>query len=170
MSTEIIVYGLLIIATILFCIKIGIQIYSIPIKWKVNNKEVAIKMLIEDIKRAKKRILIYGGSGETYNTNGILEALRQKETPIKMVFQDKNFENTRLWELAKEKRNLSLGFIDGDTFQGHFRVIDHDYVYIEKKHARGSDKRPYKRFKNARFLPAKYAQQFSTIASSATII
>ena len=107
MSTESILFVLTIIATLYFCAKIIRLVSSTPTKWKNNNREIAINMLVEDIKKAKKRILIFGGKGEIYNKSDILEALSEKETPIKMVLQNENIGTTKLSDLAKKKGNIS---------------------------------------------------------------
>ena len=170
MSIEIVICSLAIAIPIVFCAKIIVLAINTPTKWKDNDEKKAIEMLVEDISKAKKRIFIYGGTGETYENIAILKALGEKATPIKMIFENKDIGTTKLSELARSKPNIFLGFVEENIYKGHFRVIDHHYVYIERPHPKKSEKRSFKRFKQARFLPAKYAQRFSEIKSVATPI
>ena len=136
--------------------------------WEENDQVSAIKMIVDDINRAKERILLFSGTGETYNNEKILKALKKKDIPIKMVFENPNIGTTPLHDLVIKKPNMSLSFVEtSDPNLRHFRVVDYDYVYFEKRHDAGSYKRYYKRLFNTRFLPAKYSKKFYSIKTQA---
>jgi len=136
--------------------------------WKENDQSSAIEMLVDDINRAKERILLFGGKGETYNNEKILRALEKKDIPIKMVFENPNISSTSLHDLVIKKPNMFLGFVATPASNiRHFRVVDYDYVYIEKRHGSDCHNRYYKRLFNTRFLPAKYSKEFYSIKTQA---
>lgn len=150
--------------------KIAQSFFTPSSEWKSNNQEFAIDMIIEDIKRAKERILLYGGNGNTYNNKKILDVLEETEIPIEMIFQNPQIGSTELAKLVKNKANMFLGFVNKEDIKHfgvvkHFRVIDYDYVYIEKEHKPESSDREYKRLFQMRFLPGKYFDNFFKIKS-----
>ena len=158
-----IVVGFLGIICVLTLIKSWRQIFRAPVKWESNNEPRAVEMIVEDINRARQRLLFYGGSGVTYNDPAILNALGNKKIPIEMIFQNEKVGSTNLADLAKSKDNIHLYYVKDDLGFRHFRVVDHDYVYIEKKHDLNTKKRDYKRLKNVRFLPGEYSKKFTKI-------
>jgi hypothetical protein len=160
-----------IIAVVVFVVlhRVIKRTFGAPSEWEENNEPHAIKMVVEDINRAKERILLFGGQGDTYNDESILEALEKKDIPIKMIFENPEIGVTRLHDVVAKKRNIFLGFIaTPDYNHRHFRVVDYDYVYIEKRHDPGSKNRFYRRLFNGRFLPAKYSKEFYSIKTQAT--
>ena len=155
------------IIVIFFSVRLAINIHSIPTEWKPNNQEKAIDMLVEDIDNAKNRILIYGGRGDTYENEKILKSFSDKKIPINIVLQNENIKDTKLAELARKKDNINLYISNKDNNRRHFRVVDYTYLYIEKQHDPNSQDRYFKRFERARFIPGKYAKDFSNILISA---
>jgi len=141
------------------------QVFHPVSDWKPNNRELAITTIAEDIKRAKHRILLYGGLGEKCSDQRILDAIREKNDyiQIKMIFQNEHIDRSALADLAKKKKNFYLGSLKTNPGLRHFRVIDYDYVYIEKTHPPNVEDRSFKQIPGARFLPAKYAKLFSEI-------
>ncbi len=161
---------MIVIAFSIFVTKKTKSLFDPPSKWKHNNQLEAIKMLVEDIDRAKERIVLFGGTGDTYNNPQILTALSKQTVSIDMIFENKDISKTDLYRTVKDKKNVSLGFVTEKLYDRHFRVIDYDYVYFEKEHPPSSNHREYKRIPETRFLPGKYMNEFYKIKSHAEIV
>lgn len=164
---------LLAFITIAFIVFSWIEISNmrkLPMDWKENNQQEAKNMLVEDITRAKDRILIYGGDGLIYDETEILEALQRQTCIIEMIFENKDVFSSRLGQLAKKRPNIIIRTVDKDFYKHHFRVIDYNYIYLEKRHLPKAEHRYYKRLNNVKYLPGIYSKDFYKIRERALAV
>jgi|LGOV01.1.fsa_nt_gb sugar-specific transcriptional regulator TrmB len=150
------------------------RIHNIKGEWEHNDKDKAIQMIIEDIIRAKKRIFIYGGKGNIYDNDSIIynfkEAIK-RGVNVEIILERDSFASTKIADLSGSIGNVSLiNTKNKKLFDHHFRVVDYDYVYLEKPHLEASHDRWYKRLPNTRFLPGKYSKEFNKIRECATTL
>lgn len=140
-----------------------IRVRRIKTTWTQNNKEDAIKMIVDDINRSHDRVLIYGGSASIYNDDRIITAIKsanERKVRIQMVLEE-SVDSSKIKALDMEY--IFVGSTAGPVFKHHFRVVDYDYVFIEKPHLVGSDDRCFKRLFNTRFLPGDYSREFTKV-------
>ena len=163
----------ILIAVILAFLKEGRRVHKLRDKeWRKNNRKTAIDMLLEDISKAKKRILFYCGKGTIYGDNEIIDALQKKEIPIEMIFENTVIPSEKLKKLVQAKDNFFVNLTAKKLHPYHFRVIDYDYVYVEKPHPDEDTEemtRYYKRFFKVRFLPAEHSKAFYRIKQDAIL-
>lgn len=166
-----IILTLIVFLTIPFIVEC-IRVHRIKRDWESNNKEKAIEMIIQDIKRAKKRVYIYGGKGDVYDNaliiDEIIKAL-ERGVNFEIILECNSLSLTRIGNL-KDKNNIFLESTHNKKlFNHHFRVIDYNYVYIEKPHPEDSYNWWFKRLINTRFLPGQYSQTFYKIRESVIV-
>lgn len=152
----------------------GKRIHNIKGEWERNDKSKAIEMIIEDVKRAKERIFIYGGKGKIYDDDSIIynfkEAIK-RGINIEIILERDSFASTKIADLSGSTNNVFLYHTKNEKlFNRHFRVVDYDYVYLEKPHSEASDDRWFKRLPDTRFLPGKYSKEFNKIRERATTL
>jgi hypothetical protein len=153
---------LIIVASIMriwMVIRESFKIFSPTSKWTILDQDTALNFLIEDIKRAKQRILIFDNSYWFYNSKAVLDALDEKNIPIEIVLHCDSMIDAPLREMALRKRNMYLGRTLMSNKGRYFRVIDYDYVFLTD----GSPKTYYKRLSNVRFLPGTYGREFDEL-------
>jgi sugar-specific transcriptional regulator TrmB len=141
------------------------RIHKFTSQWECNDNEKAKDMILKDIAGAKKRILIYGGKNDIYNALPIKEALEgalEKGVAIEMILEDEPSISTKS-DVIPSANKVFLAFTNKELFKHHFRVVDYDYVYIEKPHPKGSEKRCFKRLPNTRFLPGDFSKIFHAL-------
>ncbi|MDP2167643.1 MAG: hypothetical protein Q8J64_04845 [Thermodesulfovibrionales bacterium] len=148
------------------------RVHSLNAEWIKNDRDLATKMILEDIDRAKERMLIYGGNGSIYNDSEILSALKSKKINVEFILENKHeiLKNSPLFTVAKEHPNVHLYYAQEKTFKHHFRVIDYSCVYIEQCHEPEADDRMFKRFFNVRFLPGQYSKEFLSLKEQAKLV
>lgn len=147
------------------------RIHKFTSQWECNNEGKAREMILEDIARAKKRILIYGGKTDIYNITPVKEALRsasEQGVTVEMILEDETSVSTKT-NIIPRANKVFLAFTNKELFKHHFRVVDYDYVYIENPHPRGSEYRCFKRLPNTRFLPGDFSRIFHALKGHAAI-
>lgn len=176
MSYLLIFFFLIFIVVLIFLFyKEWKRLRNIQGDWQPNDLPKAINMIVEDINKAQKRVLIYGGECNFYYedsiVNAILDALRRRIN-IDIICENGIFtlgDNYRKSITQEELSYLFSATTNRKVFKNHFRVIDYDYVYIEKPHLPGTDDRFYKRLSNTRFLPGDYSKEFCNIRETALV-
>ncbi|MBU4319519.1 MAG: hypothetical protein Q8N12_05885 [Thermodesulfovibrionales bacterium] len=147
------------------------RIYKFTSQWECNNVEKAKEVILEDIARAKKRILIYGGKNDIYSIPPVKEALEsasEKGVAVEMILEDEPSVSTKI-DVIPCANKVFLAFANKELFKHHFRVVDYDYVYIEKPHPKGSEDWCFKRLPNTRFLPGDFSKIFYAIKGQTAV-
>lgn len=147
------------------------RLQQVKTEWKPNDRDQAVDMLIDDFKRANKRVLIYGGNSDIYHEEDIVNSIKDalaRNVNIEIICEITPIDIAKFQVDSYKKHGyLSSGVTHRKAFRHHFRVVDYDYVYIEKPHPVGSHDRWYKRLYNVRFLPGDYSDEFYKIRESA---
>lgn len=146
------------------------RIHGIKGEWESNDVQKAKNIMLEDISRAKKRILIYGGNGDIYNDSEISKALinaSEKGVEVGMILENATLPFVGISDEVFKVNKIFLGVTDRKLFKHHFRVVDHDYVYIEKPHPEGTPNKIFKRLPNTTFLPGDFSKTFYGLTEQA---
>lgn len=151
---------------------------SLPsIRYFENNDKKAVKLLVNDIKKAHKTIKIVSGTAtsKVYDDKKVRNAFKeaiQKGVRIQIVVCNKidlNKENI-ITELA-EKGMIELYKPREDKVpKNHFRVMDRISVYSEKEHAIGEERRYSERFDNFPNVASRFEEAFDNIITNGEML
>ncbi len=142
-----------------------------------NNDKKAVKLLVNDIKKAHKTIKIVSGTatskvyGDKKVRNAFKEAI-QKGVRIQIVVCNKidlNKENI-ITELA-EKGMIELYKPRKDKIpKNHFRVMDRISVYSEKEHKVDQQNRYSEKFDNFPNVASRFEEAFDNIITNSEML
>jgi len=142
-----------------------------------NNDKKAVKLLVNDIKKAHKTIKIVSGTAtsKVYNDKKVRNAFKeaiQKGVRIQIVVCNKidlNKENI-ITELA-EKGMIELYKPREDKVpRNHFRVMDSISVYSEKEHKVNQRHRHSEKFDNFPNVTSRFEEAFDNIITNGKML